>query len=462
MTATLAPPRPAEPTTTKARHPRSRRWLRLVIPFLVVLAVIIGTGVVHAMLEPDVGDPTFLNPTSQAPLGGQQLAERITAQGVAVERVTKSSDALVRAYQGEVTLFVPAPSLMHSYYLRMLKLLPATTRVVLVEPSELTLANGRIPVGGAGSRWSPRSSAPGCALPEATRAGMAGVYHTYYGAVDGAELGRCYESALVDFRYALAEVVLVGSSDPFRNDRIGEYGNAVLATGLLTTKRTVVWLDLHRGEPMPGLISQSADPRLPAAPPSLGTGGSPDPDFPIADPNGTQRGDPGPGQPYIPNGGGGGGGGGGAGSPPPFWKLLPGWAWVGLALLALAALGYALASARRLGPPVSEPLPVAVRAAETVEGRGRLYRRAKARGVALDTLRTSALSRLRPALGLAADAAAPEVVAALSERTGRPVDELDGILYSLHPDNDAELVRLAGELDQLLHSLTEPGFHGGL
>jgi hypothetical protein len=281
----------------------------------------------------------------------------------------------------------------------------------------------------------------------------------YYGPVDGAEVARCYENALVDFRYALAEVVLVGSIDPFRNDRFDEYGNAALATGLLATTRTVVWLDLHRGEPMPGLVSQAPDPGRPAAPPSLGTGGSPDPDFPVADPNGPERGDPGPGQPLNPGSGhdgGDGGGGGGAPPPPPFWRLLPGWAWVGLALLFLAALGYALASARRLGPPVSEPLPVAVRAAETVEGRGRLYRRAKAREVALDTLRTSTLNRLRPALGLEPDAAAPVVVAELAARTGRPVDELDGILYSLSPDKDAELVRLVGELDRLSHSITEP------
>jgi hypothetical protein len=454
MTATLAPPRSSTPPAAPARRPRSRRWLRLVLPFGVVLLLIVGTLVVHAMQEPDVTDPAFLSPTSSAPIGAQRLAGQLTAQGVTIERVTKSSDALVRAYRGGVTLLVPAPSLMHPYYLRMLKLLPATTRVVLVEPSGLTLANGRIPVGGAGSRWAPRAAVPGCPLPEAAKAGRAGVYHTFYGPVDGAELGRCYENALVAFRYALAEVVLVGSSDPFRNDRTGEYGNAALATGLLATTRTVIWLDLHRGEAAPGVLRQSPDPGLVAAPPSLGTGGSPDPDFPIDDPQGPHRGDPGPGQPMNP------GpiddGDGGTPPPPPIWKLLPPWAWAALAMLGLAALGYALARARRLGPPVSEPLPVAVRAAETVEGRGRLYRRAKARELALDTLRTAALHRIRRALGLDPDAAAPAVVGQLSERTGAPTEEIDAILYTAQPGDDPELVRLAGQLDRLLHSLTEP------
>jgi hypothetical protein len=458
VTATLAPPRtgapgPDAPATGK---PRSRRWLRLVVPFVVVLALIITTAVIHALAEPDVTDRDFLNPTSSAPIGGQRLADLLARRGVTIERMDKSSDALVRAYQGDVTLFVPAPSLMHWYYLRMLKLLPPSTRVVLVDPSALTLANGLIPAENAGARWAPSAVPPDCDLPEARAAGVAGVHHTFYGKVDGAELGRCYQDSLVDFRYALAEVVLVGSDEPFRNDRIGEYGNAALATGLLSTKHTVVWLDLHRGEPMPGLVSQAPDPGQVAAPPSLGTGGSPDPDFPVADPNGEHRGRPGPGQPLNPGpGGGGGGGGGGDSGTPPFWKLFPVWAWTGLGLLLLAWLLYALAQARRLGPPVSEPLPVAVRAAETVEGRGRLYRRAKARDLALDTLRSSALQRLRPALGLPPDAPAPDVVAAVAAHTGWPAEEIDAVLYSTELADDADLVRRVGQVDQLLHTLTE-------
>ena len=460
MTTTLAAPRPSTPATPAARRvrrPRSWRWLRLVIPFAVVLTVIIATLVVHSLAEPDVTDPAFLNPDSAAPTGGQHLADLVRQRGVTIDKVTSSPAALARAYQGDVTLFVPAPSLMHSYYLRMLKLLPASTRVVLVEPSALTLANGLIPVGDADSRWAPRAAAPGCDLPEARTAGSAGIYHTYYGRVDGAELARCYEGALVEFRYALADVVLAGSSDPFRDDRIGEYGNAALAAGLLATRRTVVWLDLHRAEPAPGITHQPPDPGLLAAPPSLGTGGSGDPDFPVADPHGSHLGDPGmgPGEPVSGGGDAGGGGDGGAPPTPPVWKLLPPWAWTGLGLLALAGLAYALASARRLGPPVSEPLPVAVRTAETVEGRGRLYRRARARDVALDTLRAGTLPRLRRALGLAPDTPVPAVVAAVAARTGRPADEVDAILSSATPGDDADLVHLVSQVDDLLRTLTE-------
>jgi hypothetical protein len=67
----------------------------------------------------------------------------------------------------------------------------------------------------------------------------------------------------------------------------------------------------------------------------------------------------------------------------------------------LVALGVlALWRGRRLGPVVEEPLPVVVRAAETVEGRSRLYRKAGARDVAAEALRRAAVRRLGTALGL--------------------------------------------------------------
>ena len=71
----------------------------------------------------------------------------------------------------------------------------------------------------------------------------------------------------------------------------------------------------------------------------------------------------------------------------------------------------ALWRARRLGPVVAEPLPVVVRAAETVEGRARLYRRGGARGQA-----ARGAARRRPvagsgrALGLPRRADPPAVV----------------------------------------------------
>ena len=68
--------------------------------------------------------------------------------------------------------------------------------------------------------------------------------------------------------------------------------------------------------------------------------------------------------------------------------------------LCLAIALLALWQGRRLGPLVAERLPVVVRASETVEGRGRLYRSRRARDRAADALRTATLQRMLPRLGL--------------------------------------------------------------
>ena len=98
-------------------------------------------------------------------------------------------------------------------------------------------------------------------------------------------------------------------------------------------------------------------------------------------------------------------------------ELLPrGWVWAA-AQLAVVAVLVALC-ARRLGPVVREPLPVVVRAAEAVEGRARMYRRAGDRGVA-DALRAAARARLAPLVGLLEPAAAEAPVDAAT-RTAQP------------------------------------------
>ncbi len=86
--------------------------------------------------------------------------------------------------------------------------------------------------------------------------------------------------------------------------------------------------------------------------------------------------------------------------------------------LWLVVLLVALWKGRRIGPLVAEELPVVVRASETVEGRGRLYRSRRARDRAADALRTATLQRLLPRLGLGVDAPAPAVVTTVAQRSG--------------------------------------------
>jgi hypothetical protein len=393
----------------------------------VALLVVVGTLIAHAT---QASDPAALTSVNTDPDGGSRLAQLLTANGVGIRRVDNSSDALDAAWSGDVTLFVPAPALMNPYYLPLLRGLPASDRIVLVAPSAYTLATARLPVRGTGSRWATAAVAPDCALPEARRAGEAAVYRVHYEPQPGEGYLRCYGDALLGVRTGRAEVLLVGASDPFRNDRIGEYGNAALATGLLSTHTRVLWLELDGND----------------QPPPGGTPGTTGPPSTPHTPDGTERGDGGGGG----AGGGNGGGGSTSGADSSPSLPVPRQFWAVVALLVAAAVAVAVAAARRLGPPVAEPLPVTVRGLETVTGRGRLYRRAGARGPALDMLRAAALRRLVPALDLGRDPAPSTVVDALAARTGRSTEQLAEILYGPEPTTDPELVHAVEELDALM------------
>jgi hypothetical protein len=104
---------------------------------------------------------------------------------------------------------------------------------------------------------------------------------------------------------------------------------------------------------------------------------------------------------------------------------------------------------RRIGPLVAEQLPVVVRASETVEGRGRLYRSRRARDRAAEALRTATLQRMMPRLGLGHDAEPPAVAQAVAERCGLNPQAVAHTLFGPPPASDPDLVNLAHELDNI-------------
>ena len=116
--------------------------------------------------------------------------------------------------------------------------------------------------------------------------------------------------------------------------------------------------------------------------------------------------------------------------------------WLTVALVALW-------KGRRVGPLVAEDLPVVVRASETVEGRGRLYRSRRARDRAAQALRSAALQRMLPRLGLAVDTPPPAVVLAIAQHTRSDPESLWHMLFGPPPATDADLVQLARALDDI-------------
>lgn len=131
-------------------------------------------------------------------------------------------------------------------------------------------------------------------------------------------------------------------------------------------------------------------------------------------------------------------------------SLLPAWLLPAVWLVGLSTIALALWRGRRLGPLATEPLPVVVKAVETTQSRGRLYRRTGDRSHAAAALRRASRRAAESALRLPpGDLAA--LVPALAERTGRRPDELGRLLDDEQPPpaTDADLIHLAGELAAL-------------
>jgi hypothetical protein len=415
---------------------RSRR-LRVVLPFAVVLALVLTTWIAHRVQQPDPAEPSFLSPTSDAGDGARTLVQRLTAAGVQVDRRTTTPEAIAAATTGDATLVVTAPGLVHPEYLA--EMTSAGTRVVLVAPDDDALASGGLFLPLAGPRWTAAVPDPGCAEPFATR--PAAVLRWAYGETSG-QVFRCYDGGVVELNRGDAVITLVGASDPFRNDRLDEHGNAAFAVGLLSRTSRVVWLDLHAREvppPTPEPTIRTFEPE-PAETEGEGTTIEPDEDGDPSDERGEQ---PGGGAPQSD-----------ASPPNPLAEAFPPAFWAAVLLLVLAAVALAAASARRLGTPVAEPLPSRVRAAETVRGLGGLYRRARARAASLETLQAAACRRLAVHFGLPPDSTLQVVAARVAAETGEPEHEVRALLGGGVEDTDEELATKAAAVQQLVRTVT--------
>ena len=133
----------------------------------------------------------------------------------------------------------PAPDFLHPSFAAVIADLPGSHRVVLVRPGLRTLLFSALPVDPAGSRWATATVAPGCRRPD-RRTGRrrppctGRAYVTFDDAADAstATAARWWPCARGTPRSSY-----VGATEPFRNDRIDEVGNADLATGLLARAR---------------------------------------------------------------------------------------------------------------------------------------------------------------------------------------------------------------------------------
>lgn len=129
--------------------------------------------------------------------------------------------------------------------------------------------------------------------------------------------------------------------------------------------------------------------------------------------------------------------------------LLPGWIGPGLWLAALAAVALVVWRSRRLGPLATEPLPVVVKAIETTQARGRLYRKARDRPHAAEALRQATRTRAATRLGLTGPRD-PLLVSEVARHTGRDEADVAALLDpATPPGTDQDLIMLARGLAEL-------------
>ncbi len=128
---------------------------------------------------------------------------------------------------------------------------------------------------------------------------------------------------------------------------------------------------------------------------------------------------------------------------------LPGGLLPALWLLAASVVATMLWRGRRLGPLVVEPLPVVVKAVESTQGRGRLYRRVRDREHAAAILRAAARRRLADRLRLPPGTDPERLVAAVTEAAGADQQVVRTVLVAGPVTDDRALIRLAADLAAL-------------
>ncbi|MCT9870136.1 DUF4350 domain-containing protein [Paenarthrobacter aurescens] len=339
-------------------------------------------------------DPRPLSARNPAPDGAMAVAEILGRQGVSITPTDTLADtlsALSARDNATVLLYDPKGFLDQS---QVEDLTAAADRIVLVKPRLRTLS-GLEP----GFR-------PGGVVPEATT--VIGPDCDQRDAVAAGRVsaqGSVYTGPMVCYPirssgpglYAAStdgRVIVLGSTDLLDNQHLATEGNAALALRTLGNNRDLVWY-------IPGVGDIST-----------------------------------------------------ADSTPTLNELAPRWlAFAGpwLAVVTLLAIAW---RGRRMGPLVFEPLPVVVKAAETAEGRARLYQDSRAVVRAADNLRAGTLARLARHFNLGADATREAIVDATAQRLGRPAPEVGSVLIDLMPENEGQLVQWAQQIERIEQEAT--------
>jgi len=383
-------------TSAKSRtRARWRRWR----PWVVMGAIVLVGAVIMILPQPaNSGDPYALdNPSAN---GSQALGRILERHGVRITVVHSASEALEKAHAGD-TLAVVGDRLDPPEARR----LSQTTADLVAVDVGWTLSNLVPGVHASSGSFSTEKRSASCADPDAQAAGtITAVYLVR--ADDDVEATTCFPErspygwtgagTYLTLESNGRRTAVMAGGETVVNSSLAHEGNAALALRALGRHKHLVWY--------------------------------------VAKPSSNQT----------------------TNAELGLYDVLPPWLpMVGLQALVLLFVA-ALWRGRRLGPVVTEPLPVVVPAAEASRGRARLYRKMGARGRAAAALRAGTARRLGVRLGLPRSAGPTEMVDAVARASQRPPLSVEALLYGLPPVDDRGLVSLAQELDRLESEVHHP------
>ncbi|MEO6411364.1 MAG: DUF4350 domain-containing protein [Pedococcus sp.] len=374
------------------------------------LGVTVGVAALVVMALATSAPDQVLDPDDTGPAGGKAIVEVLRDHGVDVQ-VVRSIDELADAEPGSGTTVVMANSAYVGYdsAVVMGDASAGADRLVLFSPTAAQLAALDLPLTSGVLRAMVPVTA-GCTSTVARSDDTAAVVDVRLIPVErasGTPAALCFalpdprgddQTAPDDFGFGAAmatvpaaadhpEVVALGVSSGFTNRWVDDESHAALAIRALGHSPRLLWYQ-----------------------PGIG-------DLANVD-------------------------GGSTGTPWPEW-LAPAAAVIGTAILVLAFV-----RGRRMGALVTEPLPVVVRAVETTESRGRIYRRARDRGRVAAILRLGSTERLARRLALPLQAT-QAVQAAAAAASGMPPAQVAALLAGPPPTTDVELHALATALTDL-------------
>ncbi|OHU78656.1 DUF4350 domain-containing protein [Mycobacteroides chelonae] len=335
----------------------------------------------------------YLDPEAVTQRGGHALAQLLRDRGVTVTRATTIAEVRA-AMRPDSQLMVLDNGNLTDEILDSLIEIPGD-RLLLAPYSatrERLASQARIT-----SYQSDEIVEPNCDLREAQRAGTIQTYigPTYTFTNPGPGQISCYGGTLLRYPEGARTITVLGDDTLLSNLQLAKQGNAALAMNLAGRSSHLVWYVPERPK-----VGTSAQPK------SMG-------------------------------------------------DLIPDQVSMAIWQLCIVVLLLALWRGRRLGPVVAEKLPVIVRASETTEGRGRLYRSRRARDLAAASLREAATYRIVRRLGLPVDETPQVVTTTAASRIGRNPIEIHHVLFGPVPSDDQQLTNLTRQLDLLERQVRE-------